>query len=144
METKSQTTTILVVDDERAYRQAVADVLHSRGYTVLLAGSAAEALKLLELVTPELIMLDVMMPEVDGMTLLRQLSAQPRFLGVPIVMATAKTMPADRWSAWERGASAFLAKPYTFEEVTSLVEYMLAPSESDTAPVELVDRLAAV
>jgi DNA-binding response OmpR family regulator len=53
-------------------------------------------------------------------------------------------MPADRWSAWERGASAFLAKPYTFEEVTSLVEYMLAPSESDSAPVELVDRLASV
>lgn len=144
METKSQATTILVVDDERAYRQAVADILRSQGYTVLLAASAAEALEVLQLLTPELIMLDVMMPEVDGLTLLRQLSAQPRFLGVPIVMATAKTMPADQWSAWERGASAFLAKPFTFEEVTSLVEYMLAPSEPDSAPVELVDRLASV
>jgi len=144
METKSQATTILVVDDERAYLQAVADVLHSRGYGVLKAGSAAEALEVLDVVTPELILLDVMMPEVDGLTLLRQLSDDPRFLGVPIVMATAKTMPADRWSAWERGASAFLAKPYTFEEVTSLVNYMLAPSESDSAPVNLVDRLASV
>ena len=144
MEAKSQTTTILVVDDERACRQAVADVLHSRVYAVLKAESAAEALEVLEVVTPELIMLDVMMPEVDVLTRLRQLSDDPRFLGVPIGMATAKTMPADRWSAWERGASAYRAKPYTFEEVTSLVNYMLAPSESDSAPVNLVDRLAAI
>ena len=144
MEAKSQTTTILVVDDERARRQAVADVLHRRGYGVLKAGSAAEVLEVLEVVTPELIMLDAMMPEVDRLTLLRQRSDGPRFPGVPIVMATAKTMPADRRSAWERGASAFLAKPYTFEEVTSLVNYMLAPSESDSAPVNLVDRLASV
>ena len=89
-------------------------------------------------------MLDVMMPEVDGLTRLRQLSDDPRFLGVPIVMATAKTMPADRRSVWERGASAYLAKPFTYQEVTSLVNYMLAPSESDSAPVELVDRLASV
>ena len=122
----------------------MADVLHSRVYAVLKAESAAEALEVLEVVTPELIMLDVMMPEVDGLALLRQRSARPRFLSVPIGMATAKTMPADRWSAWERGASAFLAKPYTFEEVTSLVNYMLAPSESDSAPVNLVDRLASV
>jgi len=144
MGAKSQTTTILVVDDERACRQAVADVLHSRVYAVLKAESAAEALEVLEVVTPELIMLDVMMPEVDGLTLLRQLSDDPRFVGAPIGMATARTMPADRWSAWERGASAFLAKPDTFEEVTSLVNYMLAPSESDSAPVNLVDRLASV
>jgi DNA-binding response OmpR family regulator len=144
METKSQATTILVVDDERAYLQAVADVLHSRGYGVLKAGSAAEALEVLDVVTPELILLDVMMPEVDGLTLLRQLSDDPRFLGVPIVMATAKTMPADRWSAWERGASAYLPKPFTYQEVTSLVEYLLVPPEPVGAPVNLVDRLAAI
>jgi CheY-like chemotaxis protein len=144
MKTKSQATTILVVDDEQAYRQAMSDVLSSRGYAVLKAGSAAEALKVLELVTPELIMLDVMMPETDGLTLLRQLSDEPRLLGVPIVMATAKAMPADRWSAWERGASAYLPKPFTYHEVTSMVEYLLAPPEPVEMCVELVDRLAAI
>jgi len=142
MDTKTQVTTILVVDDERPYRQAVADVLGSRGYTVLQAASAADALSVLELVTPELIMLDVMMPEVDGLTLLQQLAAQPRFLGVPMVMASAKAMPSDRWSAWERGASAYLAKPFTFEEITSLVEHLLAPMEEGFAAPELADRLA--
>jgi DNA-binding response OmpR family regulator len=51
-------------------------------------------------------------------------------------------MPADRWSAWERGASAYLAKPFTFEEVTSLVEHLLAPMEEGCAAPELADRLA--
>jgi len=144
MEAKSQTTTILVVDDERACRQAVADVLHSRVYAVLKAESAAEALEVLDVVTPELILLDVMMPEVDGLTLLRQLSDDPRFVGAPIGMATARTMPADRWSAWERGASAFLAKPFTYQEVNALVEYLLVQPEPAGALVNLVDRLTAI
>src|SRR4030042_5891091 len=137
MNTNQHTGTILGVDDERAYRDAVADVLRSQGYTVLKAASAAEAVKVLDLHPPELIMLDVMRPEVDGLTLLRQLASQPRFLGVPLVMASAKAMPTDRWTAWERGASAYLAKPFTFDEVTSLVEHLLAPPESDAAPFEM-------
>ncbi|MCX6071957.1 MAG: response regulator [Chloroflexi bacterium] len=147
MNTSRHPATILVVDDERAYREAIADVLRSQGHTVLVAESAGEALKALELATPELIMLDVMMPGVDGLTLVRHLASDPRFLSVPLIMASAKAMPADRFSAWERGASAYLVKPFTFEEVTSLIEYWLAPPEPDTARVELVDladRLASV
>ena len=143
MNTNQHTGTILVVDDERAYRDAVADVLRSQGYTVLKAASAADAIKVLDLTTPELIMLDVMMPEVDGLTLLRQLASQPRFLAVPLVMASAKAMPTDRWTAWERGASAYLAKPFTFEEITSLVEHLLTPPETEAVPFEMVERLAA-
>jgi CheY-like chemotaxis protein len=143
MNTNQHTGTILVVDDERAYRDAVADVLRSQGYTVLKAGSAAEAIQVLDLTTPELIMLDVMMPEVDGLTLLRQLASQPRFLAVPLVMASAKAMPTDRWTAWERGASAYLAKPFTFEEITSLVEHLLTPPESEAVPFEMAERMAA-
>jgi DNA-binding response OmpR family regulator len=137
MKTERKATTVLLVDDERAYRQAVSDVLNSQGYTVVQAGSAAEALQVLNLVTPELIMLDVMMPEVDGLTLLRQLSVEPRFLSVPIVMASAKAQAADRWSAWERGATAYLAKPFTFDEVTSLVEYLLTPPDSAEVSAEV-------
>jgi DNA-binding response OmpR family regulator len=137
MKTERKATTVLLIDDERAYRQAVSDVLNSQGYTVVQAGSAAEALRVLEMVTPELIMLDVMMPEVDGLTLLRQLSDEPRFLSVPIIMASAKAQAIDRWSAWERGASAYLAKPFTFDEVSSLVEYLLAPPDSAEVSAEV-------
>ena len=144
MNTSQHPATILVVDDERAYRDAIADVLRSRGHTVLKAESATEARKVLDLTTPELIMLDVMMPEVDGLTLLRQLASEPRFLAVPLVMASAKAMPTDRWTAWERGASAYLAKPFTFEEVTSLVEHLLVPPASDVVPIAMAERLAAV
>jgi CheY-like chemotaxis protein len=144
MNTSRHPAIILVVDDERAYRDAIADVLRSQGHTVHVAESAAEALKVLDLTTPELIMLDVMMPEVDGLTLLRHLASDPRFLAVPLIMASAKAMPADRFSAWERGASAYLAKPFTFEEVTSLVEYWLVPPEPDEATIAMDERLAAV
>jgi DNA-binding response OmpR family regulator len=96
----------------------------------------------LEVMTPGLIMLDVMMPEVDGLTLLRQLSEEPRFLSVPIVMASAKAQAADRWSAWEKGASAYLAKPFTFDEVTSLVEYLLTPPDSAEVPAEFAQPTA--
>jgi len=85
----------------------------------------------------------VMMPEVDGLTLLRQLASEPRFLAVPLVMASAKAMPTDRWTAWERGASAYLAKPFTFEEITSLVEHMLTPPESEAVPFDMAERMAA-
>ena len=144
MATLARSTTVLLVDDEGAYRQAVCDVLQFKGYTVIQAGSAAEALRVLEGLTPELIMLDVMMPEVDGLTLLRQLSDEPRFLTVPIVMASAKAQAADRWSAWERGASAYLAKPFTFDEVTSLVEYLLTPPDSVEAPIEMAQPTAVM
>lgn len=142
MENERKATTILLVDDERPYRQAVAEALGSQGYTTVQAGSAREALQVLEVLTPELIMLDVMMPGVDGLTLLRQLSEEPRFLSVPIVMASAKAQAADRWSAWEKGASAYLAKPFTFDEVTSLVEYLLTPPDSADASVEMVHPTA--
>lgn len=144
MKTPLKSTTVLLVDDEQAYRQAVSDVLHSQGYTVVQAASAAEALRVLEVVTPELIVLDVMMPEVDGLTLLRQLASDPRFVSIPIVMASAKAQPADRWSAWERGASAYLAKPFTFDEVTSLVEHLLSPADSDPVPYEMAERTAVM
>ena len=145
MNTSGKPATILVVDDEQAYRDAIADVLRSRGHTVLVAGSAAEALGVLNTTTPELIMLDIMMPGVDGLTLLRHLASDPRFLAVPLIMASAKAMPADRFSAWERGASAYLTKPFTFEEITSSVEYWLGSPEADEAvPVAMDERLATV
>lgn len=147
LKVKAQTksTTILLVDDEKAYREAVTEVLHSRGYTVVQAGSAAEAVRVLEAVTPDLIMLDVMMPEIDGMTLLRQLASNPRFLSVPIIMASAKAQHSDRWAAWERGATAYLAKPFTYEEITTLVDRLLEPAPTDGADeveIEMLDRIA--
>ena len=108
-----------------AYSAATAKILERNGFIVFKAVSAAEAVKLLDAVSPDLILLDVMMPEMDGITLLRELASNPKWLGMPLVIVSAKVSPADRSTAWMAGADAFLAKPFTSPELLDVIEYVL-------------------
>ncbi len=116
---------VLVVDDEQAYSAATAKILERNDFIVFKAASAAEAMKLLEAVSPDLMLLDVMMPEKDGITLLRELASNPKWLGTPLVIVSAKVSPADQSTAWMAGADAFLGKPFTSRELLDVVEYVL-------------------
>jgi DNA-binding response OmpR family regulator len=112
---------ILLVDDERAYANVVKEALERIGVRVHLAYDAMEALNLYSEVSPDLILLDVMMPDMDGLSLLRWLREHSEKDGVPIHIVSAKAQQSDRDAAISAGANGFLAKPFTVEELRQVI-----------------------
>ncbi len=103
--------TILYVEDDSANRKLIQRILTAEGYEVLVAANAEEALSALENQTPDLILMDINMPETDGFTLTKQIKADPRFANVPIVALTANVMKGDRERVLEAGCNGYIQKP---------------------------------
>src|SRR5215207_7621876 len=106
------TTTILIVDDEPSGRETLAALLHTQGYQLAFAAGGAEALAQATKLQPDLILLDVMMPEIDGFEVCRRLRADPAIAEVPIVLVTALDDRRSRLEGIEAGADDFVTKPF--------------------------------
>lgn len=107
------TRTLLVVDDDDAIREVAATCLELvGGFAVRTAASGAEGFEEALADPPDAILLDVMMPGMDGPTLFRKLQAEPRTAAIPVVFLTAKAQAADREQLGALGASAVLTKPF--------------------------------
>ncbi|MFA9404818.1 MAG: response regulator [Anaerolineales bacterium] len=116
---------VLLIDDEKAYAKVIQDALEAAGIKTYVANNAEEALMLYQEITPNLVLLDVMMPDIDGLTLLRWLREHSERDEIPIHIISAKSMPADHKAAIQAGANGFLAKPFTLDELREvLVEYI--------------------
>jgi CheY-like chemotaxis protein len=102
---------ILVVDDNDISRRVVSQMLRKNGYEVTCAESGAQALQFLEQQSFDLLILDIAMPEMDGLTLLQTVRTTPQVKQVPVVMLTASAHDEDAYQAREQGANAFLSKP---------------------------------
>ncbi len=112
---------VLLIDDERAYAEVIRDALQAYGIEVRLAHNAMEALEVYQEKVPDLILLDVMMPEIDGLTLLKWLREHSEKDRVPIHIVSAKAQEKDRDAALKAGADGFMAKPFTMEELKALI-----------------------
>ena len=116
---------ILLIDDEKAYAEVIKEALTPLGIEAYIACNAMEAMMVMQQTTPDLILLDVMMPEVDGLTLLRWLRENSRDKHIPIHIVSAKARPEDRDAALRAGADGFLAKPFTMQDLKeTLAEYL--------------------
>jgi two-component system response regulator MprA len=114
---------ILVVDDEPAVREAVERALSVNGYEVQLAADGQEALELLEAGSPDAVVLDLLMPRVDGIELCRSLrGAGDR---TPVLMLTARETVADRVAGLDAGADDYLVKPFALEELLARLRALL-------------------
>ncbi|HUC04135.1 MAG TPA: response regulator, partial [Acidimicrobiales bacterium] len=100
---------VLVVDDEESYRQALASGLAREGFAVEIAGDGHEALRLFHRVHPDLVLLDVMLPDQSGIEICQQMRA---LKPVPIIMVTARDSEVDVVLGLELGASDYVAKPF--------------------------------
>ena len=113
--------TILLVDDEKKYCEVVGELLEAYGFEVLYAYDAGDALFRLKASMPDLILMDVMMPEVDGLTLIGRLRISDEWARVPILVVSAKSQDRDREAALGAGANAFLPKPFTEEKLRNAI-----------------------
>lgn len=116
---------ILVVDDQADNAQLLADLLSIHGYTVERALSGQEALDAIDRSAPDLVLLDVVMPGLSGLQVLRRLRADPRFATLPIVLVTALDPEVERINGLEAGADDFLAKPINGHELLARVRSLV-------------------
>ena len=113
---------VLVVDDEESYRQALASGLNREGFAVEAAGDGHEALRLFHRVHPDLVLLDVMLPDQSGIEICQQMrSLKP----VPIIMVTARDSEVDIVLGLELGASDYVAKPFRLRELVARMRAVL-------------------
>jgi len=120
---------ILLADDDRAIRDSLSRALALQGYDVVPASDGAVALALVEKEQPDAAILDVMMPNVDGLTVCRVLRAERNRL--PILMLTARTETADRVAGLDAGADDYLAKPFELDELLARVRALLRRARTD-------------
>jgi two-component system alkaline phosphatase synthesis response regulator PhoP/two-component system response regulator VicR len=113
---------ILVVDDERHIVRLIQVNLERAGYQVATAFDGKEALKRVEEAKPDLIVLDVMMPYMDGFEVQKRLQADPNTRNIPVIMLTAKSQDADVFRGWASGVSAYLTKPFNPLELLTFVK----------------------
>ncbi|MCU0526388.1 MAG: response regulator transcription factor [Elainella sp. Prado103] len=116
---------LLLVDDEPGLRQAVQAYLEDEGFKVHVASNAREGWDLLQHISPDLIISDIMMPQVDGYQFLQQLREDLRFQAVPVVFLTARGMTADRIQGYNAGCDAYLSKPFDPDELVAIVSNLL-------------------
>jgi DNA-binding NarL/FixJ family response regulator len=117
---------ILLVDDEPGVRESVQAYLEYSGeLQVQVASSASEAYKLLEEETPDLIISDIMMPEVDGYQFLHKIREDSRFQNLPVIFLTARGMTSDRIEGYNAGCDAYLPKPFEPDELEAIVKNLL-------------------
>ena len=116
---------ILVVDDDPTFCAIMGEILRMYHAEVLTATSAEEALAVLEHRTPDLILTDVMMPEIDGLTFVRRLRARGPFARTPIIIVSAGVSKREQAAAIQAGADRFLAKPFSLVDLQTAVGTLL-------------------
>lgn len=122
---------LLLVDDEPGIRESVQAYLEdNEAWQVTPASNAKEAWQKLESMTPDLIISDIMMPQVNGYEFLSQLREDPRYRSVPVVFLTARGMTSDRIQGYEAGCDAYLAKPFDPEELEAIVKNLLSKTRT--------------
>ena len=118
----STNATILYVEDNLDNRTLVRRILTAEGYTLLEAANAAQAIDILKTTKPDLILMDINMPDMDGYSLTAKIKDTPRFESTPIIALTANVMRGDRERFLEAGCNDYLSKPVNAQELHQMVD----------------------
>lgn len=117
--------TVLIIEDEADAADLFAEMMRVSGFRVLKTSASAPAITLMTAEKPDIVLLDIMMPGVSGLDILRQMRADPELTDIPVVVVSAKSLPADIKNGMEAGASTYLTKPVGFLELKEAVERAL-------------------
>jgi DNA-binding response OmpR family regulator len=121
---------ILVVDDEEDILTFLELVLGEKGYSVVTAASGPEALTRAQLEKPDLVLLDVMMPQMDGWEVLKLLRVDDATAKIPVAMLSARTEAKDRVQGLQEGAIDYICKPFSLQELLSKIEGVFTQVEA--------------
>lgn len=126
-------TDVLVIDDEEDYRLIISDVLKDAGFAVRTAPDGEEGLKAAKAQKPDLVLVDWMMPRMDGERFCRALRAEPALAGLPVVMLTVKQTADEELEALHFGVDDFIVKPFKAPELLARVRAVLRRAEKPSA-----------
>ena len=113
---------ILLVDDSKTELHFLSDLLEKRGYKVRTAEDGEEAMRRLGEETPDLILMDVVMPGQNGFQLTRAITRDPRFVNVPVIMCTSKNQETDKVWGMRQGARDYIVKPVDADELVAKIK----------------------
>jgi two-component system, OmpR family, alkaline phosphatase synthesis response regulator PhoP len=123
---------ILAVDDEKHIVRLVQVNLERQGYEVVTANDGREALEKVDAERPDLVVLDVMMPYMDGFEVLQNMRRNPATRDIPVIMLTAKAQDADVFKGWQSGVDCYLTKPFNPMELMSFVKRIFDSMDGGT------------
>jgi two-component system sensor histidine kinase ChiS len=120
--------TVVVVDDEQETAEMIAEMVRLSGYQVVLSSGGDPAIHRIAKEKPDLVILDVMMPGMSGLDMLRFMRRDPRLVHIPVVLVSARDRIEDIQAGMAAGASLYLTKPVSFNDFKSAVNLVLAPA----------------
>ncbi|MCD8488164.1 MAG: response regulator transcription factor [Desertifilum sp.] len=133
---------LLLVDDEPGLREAVQAYLEDSGFTVHAASNAIEGWDILQEKLPDLVITDIMMPQVDGYQFLKQMREDSRYKSLPVIFLTAKGMTMDRIQGYQAGCDAYLPKPFDPEELEAIIKNLLERRTATSGGTTELDDIA--
>ncbi len=116
---------VLVVEDSVTQREMIEDLLKGSGLTVKTAGDGVEALEKMQGSCPDIVVMDIIMPRMNGYELCRRIKTDPKTNRVPVVMCSSKGEEFDRYWGMKQGADAYIAKPFQPQELVGTVRQLL-------------------
>ncbi len=116
---------VLVVEDSVTQREMITDLLKDSGLSVTVANDGVEALERIQGQRPDLVVLDIVMPRMNGYEVCRRIKADPKTQSVPVVMCSSKGEEFDRYWGMKQGADAYIAKPFEPQELVGTVKQLL-------------------
>jgi two-component system alkaline phosphatase synthesis response regulator PhoP len=122
--------TVLIVDDEEFIVTSLEYVVKSAGYEVAVAYDGEQALQKVKEIVPDLLILDVMMPKLDGFEVCGKIRANPLWKSIQIIMLTAKGRDSERDKGMSLGANAYMTKPFSTRDIVKRVTELLGDSEN--------------
>jgi len=135
-------TTIMVIDDHPDILDIVKTILERSGYVVQVANSGMEAFSLLEENKPDLIILDIMMPQLDGLKVLQQLKGNADYSSIPVILLTVKVQHEDVLKGYKLGADYYITKPFNSSQLIIGIKFILSKyKNTQTKPISSL-RLA--
>nr|WP_242039615.1 PAS domain-containing protein [Anabaena sphaerica] len=121
---------ILLAEDNLANIDALSSYLEARGYQLILANNGHQAIAKANSQTPDLILMDIQMPEMDGLEAMRQIRANPQLVSIPIIALTALAMPGDQEKCLQAGANEYLTKPVKLKQLAEMIQKLLKNNSS--------------
>ncbi len=116
---------VLVVEDNKSQREMISELLQKSGLVVAVAVDGLEALDQIHVIQPDIVVLDIVMPHMNGYEVCRRIKSDPKTQNVPVVICTSKGEEFDRYWGMKQGADAYIAKPFQPKELIGTVKQLL-------------------